>query len=118
VQQSPGDGNRHTLGSGVFIPGLFNRKRRLSEADDSELRMGEDGGVQARVAPGGPMEVMEDGGTTDFVALAAKVDLNFTTLLTLLKTWSVTPADGGLALQTAALLLSTPGVGAAKLKAE
>lgn len=54
---------------------------------------------------------------TDFVALASKSDANFATILNLLKTWVVVPNDGGLALQVAALLLSTPPVGATKVKA-
>jgi len=96
VQQSPGDGNRHTLGSGVFIPGLFNRKRRLSEADDMELRMGEDGGVQLRQAPSGHMEVIKEGESSETLAYLSDVQK----LIDGIAAAATVPADGGAAFKS------------------
>lgn len=43
------------------------------------------------------------GAATDYVAMAAKVDLLWTTLHTLLTTWTPVPADGGAAFKAASI---------------
>lgn len=70
VQKSPGDARRHEMNAGVFIPGIYNRTRRLTEASDTEMRLGEDGGRQLRFPAGVAAEVKRDGSTAQFVALA------------------------------------------------
>ena len=78
-----------------------------------ELVIGREGG--ATIVINQDDEVLM-GTSPELLALAAQVDTNFTTLLNLLKTWTVVGSDGGAALQVAANLLSTPTVAAAKTK--
>lgn len=100
IQQPPADARRHTLSSGVFYPGLYNRTRRLSEASDTEMRLGQDGGRQLRFPPGAPAEVKRDGSTADFVSLAGRVDAYIADMDDILRTWVVAATDGGAALKT------------------
>ena len=51
-----------------------------------------------------------------FVALANLVDARLSALKTILTGWTVTPGDGGAALQTAMNAWSTASVAATKLK--
>ena len=73
--------------------------------------------AQIRLKPDGTV-LLGSGAASDPVALTTQVDANFSTLLTLLQTWTVSTGDGGLALKTAALALTTPTVAATKVKAE
>lgn len=55
---------------------------------------------------------------SDKVSLSTPTDSNFSQLLTVLQTWVPAPGDGGLALKSAALLLSNTATGATKVSAE
>ena len=72
---SPGDIGRHTLTGGVFQPGLMPNSEAISDDIADDVVMGEIGGVQVRVKPGGVCEIVTGGGpaAADFVAMAGKV---------------------------------------------
>ena len=63
-------------------------------------------------------EIRLGGSSAQLVALASAVDANFDALLNLLQNWLVVANDGGLALQTAANLVTLPSVAASKTFAE
>ncbi len=81
---SPGDVGRHTLTGGVFQPGLMPNDEAIDDDIGSDLMIGEIGGVQVRVKPGGVCHVVTGGSTTadSFVAMAGKVLSELTNLET------------------------------------
>lgn len=139
----PGFLGRHHLGSGVFIPGLFDRSRKLAHApaftttpgsprlvigDDADegtrVTFGSDGSV--KVTRGSTVRLQIDadgtvhiGGATasQFVALANLVDARLSALKAILTGWTVTPGDGGAALKTAMSAWDVSSVAATKAKA-
>ena len=119
---SPGDIGRHTLTGGVFIPGLMPNSEAVSGVG-TDMVLGEIAGVQVRVKPGGPIEVVSGGGPTadDFVAMAGKTQQSLDDILAIFSQGVPSPPDGGAALQTAwiaaAALVST-AVESSNLKAD
>lgn len=106
---APGDLQRHGLSYGYAIPGCSPEASRIPATDVSgtDVVLNVTGGS---IRMGGP--------TADFVALASKTDTALNTILDLLKTWAVVANDGGLALQTAAKLITLASVASSKLKGE
>lgn len=105
---TPADPRRFDINDAVFFPGVVSFATPIPSA-------GIDSGAMVLRAP--RIELRESG-PTDFVTLEAKVQAELSKILTLLQTWTVVPADGGLALKTAALLLSIAPTAATKVKAE
>lgn len=89
-EASPADIGRHTLSGAVFLPVLVPALDALpvAEGGSSDLIVGEVGGTQLRVKPGGVCEVVSGGGASadGFVAMAAKVLAGMDTLTTALST--------------------------------
>lgn len=101
---SPGDIGRFTLSSGLYVPDFTTTINRFQEAGAqlaNDIVLGANAGVQIR-CKNTTVQVVSGGATdsTDFVAMAAKVE-NFITLFqTMMSTWVVAPTDGGGALKT------------------
>lgn len=138
----PGFLGRHHLGSGVFIPGLFDRSKKLANAPDPtapgepRLVVGDDRTTGTRVTfnNNGSLKITQGstvvfqldtdktvhiGGAaaSQFVALANLVDARLSALKTILTGWTVVPGDGGAALKTAMAAWSVASVAATKAKA-
>ena len=139
----PGFLGRHHLGAGVFIPGLFDRSKKLANAPAyvadtgaPRLVIGSDDTAGTRVTfnNGGSLKItqgstvvfqLDADGTThiggaaasQFVALANLVDARLSALKNILTGWTVVPGDGGAALKTAMAAWSVASVAATKAKA-
>lgn len=102
----------------MAIPGAFAQDNALTlqQIKSDSVNISHSGGMKLEIKSTGVVLGNDGGGSPEYVALAAQVDTNFATLLNLLQTWTVAPNDGGLALKTAALLLSTPSVTAADVQ--
>ncbi len=74
--------------------------------------------VPRKLAIDATEEIRLGGSSASLVALAAKVDANFSALLGLLQTWTVVPNDGGAALKAQALTVTLSSVAATKVKAQ
>lgn len=121
-QSHPGDVRRHSLTSAVFIPGLVPTASALSEASaNADLVLGKAGGLAARITAGNLMQV---GGGSDFVALAALVKARLDTIQAAFDSHiHVTTATLGLAgvatiARTAAPIGPLQPVAATKLKTD
>lgn len=107
----PGDLRRHHLSYCVAIPGLRSDSQALADAPAS--------GEAVIVAPGGgTVRVSKSGASSDFVALAAKVDSNFQAIADMFTAWTPVAMDGGAALKGLASSLSFDPVASATLKAD
>jgi hypothetical protein len=121
---APGDIGHLTMTGGIALPlGPYPTSLALDTAHADDAVIGEDDGTQVHIKPGGACEITSDGSASadDFVALSAKVDAILADVITLLTSWTVKAADGGLALQAAAKLLwpIPPGsVASTNLKAD
>lgn len=141
----PGFLGRHHLGSGVFIPGLFDRSRKLTNAPagtgtngavqptDPGLTIGNsttrvtmfaNGSLRITKGSDTVFQLDTDGtvhvggaAASQFVALANLVDARLSALKNILTGWTVVPGDGGAALKTAMAAWSVASVAATKAKA-
>ena len=67
----PGNLTEFSLAGAIAIPGIFPNKDALTDlADGSNMKMGQDGGMQVTITP----SQVEIGGNSDAAALASKVD--------------------------------------------
>lgn len=101
----PGDVRTHSLGSCFAVPGAAPNSKTLDQANDSD---------HALVIEAPLIKLGKD--ATDFAALAALVNGNFTKIKNLFNSWTPVPNDGGAALKTAAGSLSFDDVKASKTK--
>lgn len=75
----PGIDTAYPLSGAVAIPGVFPTDQSFGDASDSNMVIGEDGGTQIVIQPGGDVNINPNGtntnisGGADFVALAQKV---------------------------------------------
>lgn len=107
----PGDLRRHHLSYCFAIPCVRADGQAFADAPAS--------GEAVIVAPsGGTVRVSKSGASSDFVALAAKVDANFEAITNMFSSWVVVPQDGGQALKLLTESLSFDPVGSVTLKAD
>lgn len=97
----PGDVSTHSLQGAIALPlGPAPRSRLLAGVDASDMVIGTaDGKVLARFGADGSVSFAEGAG--GYIALSNKVDAFITKIDTVLRSWIVTPSDGGAALQVA-----------------
>ena len=104
-----------TAGPGETV--LFSRSGPMAIMAIVHLKA--DGVIEIKPGPG---QVAGVGTATDFVAMATKVDLLWSTLWTVFNSWVVAPTDGGGALKTAFLAAFPPpgpnSVASTNLKAD
>lgn len=102
---APGDIGHLTLTGGIALPlGPYPSAQALSGAHTDDMVLGEDGGTQIHLKPGGACEVTSGGADSadDFVALAPGITDFITTLHTILNAVAPLPTPGGgAAIQTA-----------------
>lgn len=117
---------RHTLGGAVFVPGLVPTAKANADDIGTDMVMGNIGGVQIRVKPGGTVEVVDAAtGTTasQFVALAAETLARLTSIAgahdthTHITTATVSTGAPGVLAVTAAPIGSIASVASNNLKA-
>jgi len=108
VDSTPADVRRFDLTDASFIPGGQAKPQALPGTAHA---------AAAAVLRGDDVR-LGSSNASDPVALSPAVQTELNKLLNLLQNWTVVPNDGGLALQTAALLLSIGPTAASKVKAE
>lgn len=105
----PIDLRQHDISDAVAIPGFYTLPKVLKDAVPSaaDMAMGFENGAHINIKESGTVEVTTAGAPASvigFVAMAALVDLLWTTLDTVIRTaWTPAPNDGGAALKTAYL---------------
>lgn len=68
----PLDIRSHSLDGAVFVPGLHDSQNALADAHADNMVIGQDGGIQIHVKPGGEIHLGSEN-ADQFVALAQKV---------------------------------------------
>lgn len=100
---------------GIVIGSNADDGPRLSLAGDGTITIVAGGSTRLQIDPDGTVHI---GGhpAADFLALAAKVDLQVNAIKNLFNLWTVVPGDGGAALKALAALWTPVTVAAAKVR--